>query len=238
MVPYLYSELRAGAAPLNGRCAPGHRCRTAAAVAAAACARSSSTGCCCFFALYYLMPLFVMLADLVQAAGRDPRRQPASRCRGVRPSSPGARPGQRLRRRRLQRPQAAISGTRQDGGAGGADLDADRRTQRLRAHQVALSRRRHRCSALIMFGCFIPFQIVLIPMAHIARQARLASTTAGLIFVHVVYGIWLHHAVLPQLLRGGPGRAGQGRARSTAPASSRSSGASCCRSRRRSSWSA
>ncbi len=43
--------------------------------------------------------------------------------------------------------------------------------------------------ALILFGCFIPFQIVLIPMARTLGLLGIASTTPGLVLVHVVYGI-------------------------------------------------
>ena len=42
---------------------------------------------------------------------------------------------------------------------------------------------------LILFGCFIPFQIVLIPMARTLGVLGLASSTPGLILVHVVYGL-------------------------------------------------
>ena len=42
---------------------------------------------------------------------------------------------------------------------------------------------------LMLFGCFIPFQIVLIPMARVLGLTGLAGTTAGLVLVHVVYGI-------------------------------------------------
>ena len=42
---------------------------------------------------------------------------------------------------------------------------------------------------LMLFSCFIPFQIVLIPMARILGILGLASTIPGLILVHVVYGI-------------------------------------------------
>jgi glucose/mannose transport system permease protein len=42
---------------------------------------------------------------------------------------------------------------------------------------------------LILFGCFIPFQIVLIPTATVLGKLRLAGTTPGLVLVHVVYGI-------------------------------------------------
>jgi glucose/mannose transport system permease protein len=43
--------------------------------------------------------------------------------------------------------------------------------------------------ALILFGCFIPFQIVLIPMARTLGILGLASSTPGLVLVHVVYGL-------------------------------------------------
>lgn len=42
---------------------------------------------------------------------------------------------------------------------------------------------------LILFGAFIPFQTVLIPMARILGLLRLSGTTAGLVLVHSVYGI-------------------------------------------------
>ena len=42
---------------------------------------------------------------------------------------------------------------------------------------------------LMLFACFIPFQIVLIPMARILGLLGLAGSTPGLILVHVVYGI-------------------------------------------------
>jgi glucose/mannose transport system permease protein len=42
--------------------------------------------------------------------------------------------------------------------------------------------------ALILFGCFIPFQIVLIPMAKLLGTIGLAGSVPGLVFVHVTYG--------------------------------------------------
>lgn len=42
---------------------------------------------------------------------------------------------------------------------------------------------------LMLFSCFIPFQIVLIPMAMVLGKLHLAGTVPGLILVHVVYGI-------------------------------------------------
>ncbi len=42
---------------------------------------------------------------------------------------------------------------------------------------------------LMLFSCFIPFQIVLIPMARVLGILGLAGSTSGLILVHLVYGI-------------------------------------------------
>ncbi len=42
---------------------------------------------------------------------------------------------------------------------------------------------------LMLFSCFIPFQIVLIPMAVVLGTLGLAGSVPGLILVHVVYGI-------------------------------------------------
>ena len=41
----------------------------------------------------------------------------------------------------------------------------------------------------LMVGCFIPFQVVILPMARLLGLFDLANTTTGLIFVHIVYGI-------------------------------------------------
>jgi glucose/mannose transport system permease protein len=42
---------------------------------------------------------------------------------------------------------------------------------------------------IMLVGCFIPFQVVLLPMAQTLGWLGLANTTAGLVFVHVVYGL-------------------------------------------------
>ncbi|MEO8040176.1 MAG: carbohydrate ABC transporter permease, partial [Betaproteobacteria bacterium] len=42
---------------------------------------------------------------------------------------------------------------------------------------------------LLLVGCFIPFQVVLLPMAQTLGWLGLANTTTGLVFVHVVYGL-------------------------------------------------
>ena len=47
----------------------------------------------------------------------------------------------------------------------------------------------HLLFAAMLFSVFIPFQIVLIPMAKTLGLLGLAGTVKGLVFVHVVYGI-------------------------------------------------
>lgn len=42
---------------------------------------------------------------------------------------------------------------------------------------------------LMLFSCFIPFQIVIIPMAAVLGFLGLSGTIAGLILVHTVYGL-------------------------------------------------
>jgi glucose/mannose transport system permease protein len=42
---------------------------------------------------------------------------------------------------------------------------------------------------MLLLGCFIPFQIVLIPMARMLGFLGMAGTIQGLIFVHVIYGL-------------------------------------------------
>ena len=43
--------------------------------------------------------------------------------------------------------------------------------------------------ALMLFGCFIPFQVVLLPMARMLGLMGIAGTIPGLIYVHDIYGL-------------------------------------------------
>lgn len=43
--------------------------------------------------------------------------------------------------------------------------------------------------ALMLFGAFIPFQVILLPMARALGLMGLAGTTSGLVLVHTVYGL-------------------------------------------------
>ncbi|GGG74309.1 sugar ABC transporter permease [Salipiger pallidus] len=43
--------------------------------------------------------------------------------------------------------------------------------------------------ALMLFGCFIPFQVVLLPMARMLGLMGIAGTIPGLMFVHIIYGL-------------------------------------------------
>lgn len=42
---------------------------------------------------------------------------------------------------------------------------------------------------LMLFGCFIPFQVILLPMARVLGLLGLAGSIYGLVLVHVVYGL-------------------------------------------------
>jgi glucose/mannose transport system permease protein len=42
---------------------------------------------------------------------------------------------------------------------------------------------------LMLFGCFIPYQIIILPMARLLGLVGLASSLSGLVLVHVVYGL-------------------------------------------------
>ena len=41
----------------------------------------------------------------------------------------------------------------------------------------------------LLFGCFIPFQVILLPMAKLLAWLGLANTVPGLVLVHVIYGL-------------------------------------------------
>ncbi len=43
--------------------------------------------------------------------------------------------------------------------------------------------------ALVLFGCFLPFQAILLPMSQTLGAMGISGTISGLIFVHVVYGL-------------------------------------------------
>lgn len=42
---------------------------------------------------------------------------------------------------------------------------------------------------LLLLSCFIPFQIVLIPMARVLGQLGISGTISGLVLVHLIYGL-------------------------------------------------
>ena len=89
---------------------------------------------------------------------------------------------------------------------------------------------------LMLFGMFIPYQAILIPMVQFLRSVGLYGGIPGLILVHVIYGLPIttlifrnYYAEVPKNWWS-PGRL-------TARASSASTAGSCCRSLRRASWS-
>jgi glucose/mannose transport system permease protein len=42
---------------------------------------------------------------------------------------------------------------------------------------------------MLLFGCFVPFQVVLLPMSVTLGKLGIANSTTGLVMVHVVYGL-------------------------------------------------
>lgn len=43
--------------------------------------------------------------------------------------------------------------------------------------------------AMLLLGCFIPFQVVILPMARVLGMMGIANTATGLILVHIIYGL-------------------------------------------------
>ena len=43
--------------------------------------------------------------------------------------------------------------------------------------------------SLLLFGCFIPFQVILLPMSQTLGFLNLSGSVSGLVLVHTVYGI-------------------------------------------------
>ncbi|MCB1458365.1 MAG: carbohydrate ABC transporter permease [Nitratireductor sp.] len=140
------------------------------------------------FALIYLMPLFVMVANslkplseitngnivaLPQTWTLEPWRQAWSSAQiGVEPT--GLRP-YFLNSILMVVPAVAISTV--VGALNGYVLTK----WQFRGSNIIFG--------LLLFSCFIPFQIVLIPMATVLGKLGLAGSIPGLILVHVVYGI-------------------------------------------------
>ncbi|MCB1427894.1 MAG: carbohydrate ABC transporter permease [Nitratireductor sp.] len=140
------------------------------------------------FALIYLMPLFVMVANslkplseitngnivaLPQTWTLEPWRQAWSSTQiGVEPT--GLRP-YFLNSILMVVPAVAISTV--VGALNGYVLTK----WQFRGSNIIFG--------LLLFSCFIPFQIVLIPMATVLGKLGLAGSIPGLILVHVVYGI-------------------------------------------------
>lgn len=140
------------------------------------------------FALFYLMPLFVMLATSfktldeirsgnILALPSQPTVEPWARawgsaCIGV--TCEGIR-GYFWNSIKMVVPAVLISTFL--GALNGYVLTK----WRFPGHRIVFG--------MMLFACFIPFQSVLIPMARVLGMLGLSNTTAGLILVHVVYGL-------------------------------------------------
>jgi glucose/mannose transport system permease protein len=141
-----------------------------------------------FFALFYLLPLFVMVITSLKTLDEirsgtllslpvDPTLEPwhkawSSACSGL--TCEGLK-GYFLNSIRMVVPAVFISALL--GAFNGYVLTK----WRFPGHKWIFG--------LMLFGCFIPFQVVLVPMARVLGSLGLANTTTGLVLVHVVYGI-------------------------------------------------
>ena len=141
-----------------------------------------------FFALYYMLPLYVMLVNSVKPLDEirggamlslpslftlDPWRTAWSSAQiGVSPT--GLSP-YFLNSILMVVPAVAISTIL--GAMNGYVLTK----WRFPGHNIIFG--------MMLLACFIPFQIVLIPMARILGLLGIAGTTPGLVLVHVVYGL-------------------------------------------------
>jgi glucose/mannose transport system permease protein len=141
-----------------------------------------------FFALYYLLPLFVMvttsvktlddirggnLLALPQAITFEPWLKAwGSACTGV---NCGGLKGNFMNSVSFVLPAVAISTL--IGAMNGYVLTM----WRFRGSDILFT--------ALLLGCFIPFQVVLLPMAQTLGWLGLANSTAGLVFVHVIYGL-------------------------------------------------
>ncbi len=140
------------------------------------------------FALYYLMPLFVMVATALKpldeirtgtliSLPREPTLEPALRawdsaCVGVR--CEGLKPF--IWNSVLMVVPAVLISTML-GAFNGYVLTK----WRFRGADLVFG--------LMLFGAFIPFQVVLLPMARTLGALGLAGTVTGLVLVHTVYGL-------------------------------------------------
>lgn len=141
-----------------------------------------------FFAVLYLLPLFVMLITSFKplseiqsgnmlALPREPTIQPwldawGNACIGL--TCEGIK-GYFWNSIKMVVPAVAISTIL--GALNGYVLTK----WRFRGHRWVFG--------LMLFACFIPFQTVLIPMARVLGELGIANSTAGLVLVHVVYGL-------------------------------------------------
>jgi glucose/mannose transport system permease protein len=140
------------------------------------------------FALYYLMPLFVMIATSLKTLGE------------IRTGSLISLPREVTFEPWVEAWSSACVGVRCDGlrpyiwNSVAMVIPAVFISTALGAiNGYALTKWRFRGAntifALMLFGAFIPFQIVLLPMARTLGALGLAGSVTGLVLVHTVYGL-------------------------------------------------
>ena len=89
--------------------------------------------------------------------------------------------------------------------------------------------------AILIFGAFIPYQVMLYPIVILLREIGLYGTLWGLVIVHSIFGMPILTLLFRNYFTSRPGGAVQGRARRRRRLLGRSTSRSCCRWRCRSS---
>lgn len=140
------------------------------------------------FAIYYLLPLFVMIATSLKTLGE------------IRTGSLISLPQEVTFEPWAKAWQSACVGVRCDGlklymwNSVAMVVPAVLISTALGAiNGYALTKWRFRGAdvifGLMLFGAFIPFQVVLLPMARTLGLLGLAGTVPGLVLVHTIYGL-------------------------------------------------
>ena len=89
--------------------------------------------------------------------------------------------------------------------------------------------------AILIFGAFIPYQVMLYPIVILLREIGLYGTLWGLVLVHTIFGMPILTLLFRNYFTSRARRSCSRPPASTAPASGRSTSRSCCRWRCRSS---
>ena len=200
--------------------------------------RSCSTALLFVAAIFYLLPLYVMVVTSLKGMPEIRMGNIFAPPMEITLRALGQGLGDGLHRPLLRRPQASASGTRCKITVPSVIVSIA--IASVNGYALAIWRFKGAdiFFTILLVGAFIPYQVMLYPIVIILRELGIFATLSG-------RDPGPHHlrhadpdAAVPQLLRLGCRLNCSRRRASTAPASGASTSASCCRCRCRSSWSA